>query len=79
MRSLATVGLRIERLAGQRLPQRRVFCVAGTEDRVDRGRIRQLEAEGAEVVLILSGVCRNPDEEEGGMVEREMGAQPCDP
>jgi hypothetical protein len=78
MRSLATVGARIEQVARQRLFQpRRVFCVAGTEDRLDRKRIAALEAEGAEVVVILSGVPRNPDEAEGGMVEHEIGLQPC--
>ena len=65
-----------EPLARQRLPQRQVFCVAGTEDRIDRDRVRELEAEGAEVVIIMTGVCRNPDEAEGGMVEYEVA--PCD-
>jgi hypothetical protein len=74
---LRSLGLKIERLATQRLFQpRKVFCVVGTEDRIDWDRVRQLEAEGAEVVVILTGVPRNPDEAEGGMVEHEIGGEP---
>jgi hypothetical protein len=77
MRSLASLGARIEQAARQRLFQpRRVFCVAGTEDRIDRDRIAALETEGAVVVVILSGVPRNPDEAEGGMVEFDQGPMP---
>jgi hypothetical protein len=73
---LATVGARIERLAAQRLPQRRVLGVVGDEARVDWQRVAALEASGAEVVLVTTGVPRSPDETEGGMVEYELGAQP---
>jgi hypothetical protein len=73
---LATVGARIEQLARQRLPQRRVLCVVGDPSRIDRDRVAALEAEGAEVVLVTTGVPRSPDEAEGGMVEFELGAQP---
>ena len=76
MRSLATIGRQIEQLAARRLPQRRVQCVVGDETRIDWRRIADLEGAGAEVVLITSGVPRNPDEAEGGMVEFEMGATP---
>ena len=74
---MKALGWQIERLARQRLFQpRRVFCVAGTEDRIDRERVGALEAEGAEVTVILTGVPRNPDEEEGGMAEFDQGPMP---
>ena len=77
MRSLATVGRQIEQLAARRLPQRQVLCVVGTEDRIDWDRVRHLKAEGAEVVLMTTGVPRSPDQKaEGGMVEYELGAPP---
>jgi hypothetical protein len=71
---MKALGQQIERLARQRLFQpRRVFCVAGPPDRINWEWIAALEAEGAEVVIILSGVPRSPDEEEGGMVEFDQG------
>jgi hypothetical protein len=76
VRSLATVGLRIERLAAQRRPQRRVLCVVGDQSRIDWQRVERLESEGAEVVLVTTGVPRSPDQAEGGMVEHELGPQP---
>jgi hypothetical protein len=73
---LATVGRQIEQLAARRLPQRRVLCVVGDETRIDWQRVRHLEAEGAEVVIVTSGVPRDPDRAAGGMTEHEIGPQP---
>jgi hypothetical protein len=53
-----------------------VLCVVGDEARIDWQRVAALEASGAEVVLVTTGVPRSPDQDEGGMVEFELGAQP---
>jgi hypothetical protein len=76
VRSLATIGRQIEQLAARRLPQRRVLCVVGTRDQIDWQRIADLEGAGAEVVIVTSGVPRDPDRAAGGMTEHEMGAKP---
>jgi hypothetical protein len=73
MRSLATVGRQIERMVRARSQQRQVLVVAGTPEAVDRARIAALEAEGAEVTVILTGVPRDPLDPP---VEHEMGAKP---
>jgi hypothetical protein len=74
--SLVTVGRRIEQVARQRLPQRRVLCVVGDQSLIDWQRVAVLEGEGVEVVLVTTGVPRSPDQAESGMVEYEMGAKP---
>jgi hypothetical protein len=74
--SLVTVGRRIEQVARQRLPQRRVLCVVGTRDQIDWQRVADLESAGAEVVIVATGVPRDPDRAAGGMTEHEIGPQP---
>jgi hypothetical protein len=74
--SLVTVGRRIEQVARQRLPQRRVLCVVGTRDQIDWQRVADLESAGAEVVIVATGVPRNPDGPRAGITEHEMEPQP---
>jgi hypothetical protein len=50
-----------------------VLVVAGTAEAVDRARVAALEAEGAEVTVILTGVPRDPLDPP---VEYEQGLQP---
>ena len=72
MRSLATVGRQIEQLARTRPLRRQVLVVVGTAEAVDRDWAAALEAEGAEVTVILTGVPRDPPDPP---VEHEMGTQ----
>jgi hypothetical protein len=73
MRSLTTLGRRIEQLVRARSARRQVIVAAGTRDLVDWPRVAALEAEGVQVVIITSGVPRKPDEAAGGMTEHEIG------
>jgi hypothetical protein len=60
MRSLATVGRQIEQLVRARAQQRQVIVPAGSRETVDWARVRELEAEGFEVVVVLTGIERDP-------------------
>jgi hypothetical protein len=72
MRSLATVGRQIEQLVRARSARRQVIVAADTQDLVDWQRVATLEAEGLEVVVVLTGVPRGP------LDEPETEAKPCD-
>jgi hypothetical protein len=74
MRSLATVGAKIEQLVRQRAQPRQVLVAAGSHETVDWGEVARLEAEGAQVVIVFTGIVRNPV----GPLEGEEAA-PCDP
>jgi len=76
---LSTLRARLAKLEAARLPPRQVLVVAASPDRVDWQQIAELEGEGAQVVIVTTGVCRNPDgpdEAEAGMVVREVEARP---
>ena len=68
---IGSLRARLAKLEAARLPPRQVLVVAASPDRVDWQRIAELEGEGAQVVIVTTGVSRNPDEAEGGMVVRE--------
>jgi hypothetical protein len=75
MRSLATLGRQIEQLVRARSARRQVIVAAGTRDLVDWLRVAALEAEGFEVVVVLTGVPRGPLDP---VAEAEPGSEPCD-
>jgi hypothetical protein len=60
MRSLATVGRQIEQMVRARSQQRQVLIVAGTPEAVDHAQIAALEAAGLEVVIVTTGIPRDP-------------------
>jgi hypothetical protein len=60
MRSLATVGRQIEQMVRARSQQRQVLIVAGTPEAVDHAQVAALEATGAEVVIVITGIPRDP-------------------
>jgi hypothetical protein len=60
MRSLATVGRQIEQLARVRAQQRQVILAAGSRELVDWVEVARLEAEGAQVVIVFTGIVRGP-------------------
>jgi hypothetical protein len=72
MRSLATVGRQIEQLERARSQQRQVLIVAGTPEAVDHAQIAALEAAGAEVTIVTTGIPRDPPAD-------EVEAGRCDP
>jgi hypothetical protein len=71
---ISSLRARLAKLEAARPSTTRKFIVcAGLEEEVDRARIAALEAEGAEVTVILTGVPRDPLDPP---VEHEMGAKP---
>jgi hypothetical protein len=60
MRSLSTVGAKIEQVARQRAQQRQVIVAAGSRELVDWGEVARLEAEGTQVVIVFTGIVRGP-------------------
>jgi hypothetical protein len=60
MRSLTTLGRQIEQLVRARSQQRQAIVAAGSRELVDWSEVARLEGEGVEVVLVLTGVVRDP-------------------
>jgi hypothetical protein len=60
MRSLSTVGAKIEQVARQRAQQRQVIVAAGSRELVDWGEVARLEAKGALVTIVFTGIVRGP-------------------
>jgi hypothetical protein len=73
MRSLATVGAKIEQAARAKSQQRQVIVAAGSAEAVDWHEVERLEAEGTQVVLVFTGIVRDPLDP---LLEE---AAPCDP
>jgi hypothetical protein len=73
MRSLATVGAKIEQAARAKSQQRQVIVAAGSQELVDWGEVARLEAAGLQVVIVTTGIVRGPLDP---VVEHEE-AGPC--
>lgn len=75
MNGLLSLRARLAKLEAARLPPRQVIVAAGTRDLVDWPRVAALEAAGFEVVVVLTGVVRDPLDP---AAEAEPEGEPCD-